>query len=501
MKKIIFPLMMLLLLASCKQDKNNPTEPAGSSNRAFFYPEMSGCIDAPPSADANIMCLRLVFATEGVTFFGEEPRGNGKVFILDLLTNKADASTLFPAPGTYTVSNSMKSGTIYISSICWEYVNGVKTTDLGYISGGSMTISGNASNCTVSLNFDGLGEYVYEGPMSLTDKRTAFPMNFCKDYSSYIAAPGDYSDIYYHYLSYTFATPGASVDSEGYVHGDGKIFQIFFFASSVNSSTFFPSTGTYSVSSSKSSWTVQYGYNSNGSVEGSAVYTIVNGSITNTAPVTSGSMTISGNANSSTVSLKNINKDGLTYTYNGAIKVSDDRPKPEDNYQYEPKTRTTINITSSNADIVDYRPEYINARITFTATNGMYGNINLYPGNNLYRYYTVGTDPDDYSDGTIEYSGGCDEMYVYSTFFGTRKEEGYIAVDEGVYFIVGGSMTVSNTGNNRYSATGTLYSYYGSTINVNISGNVVQGSANAPRHDRIARPRGPKIDRFIPQTR
>lgn len=488
MKKIILPLMMLLVFASCKQDKNNPKEPA-DSNRAFFYPEMSGCIDAPPSADANIMCLRLVFATEGVSFFGEEPRGNGKVFFLDILTDKVDASTLFPAAGTYTVSSSIKAKTVYISSICWEYVNGEKVTDLGYISGGSMTISGNASNCTVSLNFDGLGEYIYEGPMSFTDKRTVLPMIFNPDYSSYIAAPGDYSGLYSHYLCYTFTTPGVTVDSEGYAHGDGEVFQIVFFASSVNSSTFFPSTGTYSVSSSQSSWTVLAGYNSNGSVKGSAVYTFVNGNRTNKAPVTSGSMSISGNANSSTVSLKNINNNGHTYTYNGAIKVSDDRPKPEDNYQYEPKTRTTIYITSSNADLVDYRPEYINANIQFSATNGMFGHIYLYPGDNLYRYYTVGKDPDDTSDGTILYSAGSDDNSVYATFFGTMDADGYIVLDDGVYFVVGGSMTISNTGNNRYSATGTFSTYYGSTINLNISGNVLQGSANAPRHERIARPR------------
>lgn len=495
MKKIILPLMMLLVFASCKQDKNNPKEPA-DSNRAFFYPEMSGCIDAPPSADANIMCLRLVFATEGVSFFGEEPRGNGKVFILDILTDKVDASTLFPATGKYTVSSSMKAKTVYTSSICWEMVNGENTSGLGYISGGSMTISGNASNCTVSLNFDGLGEYIYEGPMSLTDKRTSFPMNFCRDYSSYIAAPGDYSGLYSHYLCYTFTTQSATVDSEGYVHGDGEIFQIIFFASSVNSSTFFPSTGTYSVSSSQSSWTVLAGYNSNGSVEGSAVYTIVNGNITNKAPVTSGSMSISGNANSSTVSLKNINKDGHTYTYNGAIKVSDDRPKPEDNYKYEPKTRTTINITSSSADLVDYRPEYIDAVIQFTGTNGMFGHIYLYPGDNLYRYYTVGKDPDDTRDGTIQYSSGCYDNSVYATFFGFKDEQGYIVIDDGIYFVVGGSMTISKSGNNRYSAAGTLTTYYGSTISVNISGNVVQGSANAPRHERIARPRTIKLERI-----
>lgn len=318
MKKIILPLMMLLVFASCKQDKNNPKEPA-DSNRAFFYPEMSGCIDAPPSADANIMCLRLVFATEGVSFFGDEPKGNGKVFFIDILTDNVDASTLFPAAGVYTVSSSMKAKTVYTSSICWELVNGENTSGLGYISGGSMTISGNASNCTVSLNFDGLGEYVYEGPMSFTDKRSSFNLNFCRDYSAYLSAPVDYYDQY-HELLYTFTTSSVSIDSEGYAKGDGKIFQIYFKTSSVNSSTFFPATGTYTEYISNVPGVVVSGYGTSGS----SVYTVMNDMITKQLPITSCSMTISGNANNCTVTLKNVNNDGCTYTYNGAITVSDD---------------------------------------------------------------------------------------------------------------------------------------------------------------------------------
>lgn len=126
----------------------------------------------------------------------------------------------------------------------------------------------------------------------------------------------------------------------------------------------------------------------------------------------------------------------------------------------------------------------------------MFGHIYLYPGDNLYRYYTVGKDPNDTRDGTIQYSSGCYDNTVYATFFGFKDEQGYIVIDDGIYFVVGGSMTISKSGNNRYSATGTFTTYYGSTINVNISGNVVQGSANAPRHERIARPRTIKLERI-----
>lgn len=492
MKKILLPLMMLLMVASCKQDnQNNPAEPTShDTKRVFFCPELSGCIDLPYGADANLTCLELVFATEGISFFGKETKGNGKMFTIIILTDNIDASTFFPATGTYTVSNSLRANTVYVSSVCHEMVDGVKSSDHVNIDGGSMTISGNADNCTINLNFDGFDEYVYQGQMSFTDKRTMQSMNFYQDYSYYLGAPGDYFRDH-HYLLYTFFTNGVTIDSEGYPHGNGKIFYVYFLSDDVNQSTFFPSTGTYTVSSNKYSKTVIAGdYDEdNYSTYYSFIYNIANDEIESEEPITSGSMSISGNAYSSTVSLDNINYDGHIYTYDGPINVSHYL------YRYEPKTSTTINITSTNANLTKNSNS---ARLEFTATNGMYCAILLYSGSNLYRDYTVGSDKNDHRTGMILYSAGCDDQYVYLSYFSWIDEEGYINVENGVYSVVGGNMTISNTGYNSYSATGTFTTYYGTIINVNIFGNIVQNSAKGPRHDKIGRLSLQKTDNQCP---
>lgn len=488
-------------MSSCQNNKNDVQSPSDvriSGNEVYFCPEESGCYNSPSGTVGGANYVTLTFATCGVSFYDGEPIGDGKIVMVSFFTSKLDASTLFPAVGDYTVSAKMRAGTIYNSLIATIMNGEILSTD--HIESGTMKISGDANECTIYMDFGSQGEYTYVGPISLTDRRTSSDpdpdpdpddknqkVSFLSDFSEYFGAPGDYDGLNAHGLRYCFTTSGVTYTSSGDLNGNGKLIDVIFFSSSVNSSTFFPLTGTYNVSDNYgTAWNIYGGSGDfNGAMYGSWVYTVSNGSIVSGTTITKGSMSISGNASKATVTIDL--KEGFTYTYNGPISVSDGRPDPDDAYVNEPTTRNTLNLSSSNATITDYMSGLGFAFLDFTATNGMYGGIYLNVSNNLYRNYAVGTGPNDYSEGTVLYSAGCDEDgYLSYSLFCSLDNDGYVSINDPVYYVTGGYITVTSTGSNKFSAFGSFTTYFGSTINVNVSGNVVQGSQNIRSRKQIA---------------
>lgn len=489
-KLFFFALMAgLCLMAGCsKENKDNNVTPQ-RDNDVYFCSDMSGCYNTPSGTTGSAKYVTLTFATYGVSFNGTKPIGDGKIVSVSFFTSKLEASTLFPAVGEYIVSDKKKAGNIYNADIV-TIRDGVAQSPIS-VESGRMVISGNANECTIDMAFGNQGSYLYSGPISLIDRRSSTDpdpdpdpddksqkVSFLSDLSEYFGAPGDYDGLNAHGLLYCFATSGVTYTSSGDLNGNGKLIYVIFFSSSVNSSTFFPLTGSYYVSDNYgTAWDIYGGSGDfNGSMYGSWVYTVSNGSIVSGTTITKGSMSISGNASKATVTIDL--KEGFTYTYNGPISVSDGRPDPDDAYVYEPTTRTTLNLSSSNATITDYMSGFGFAFLDFTATNGMYGGIYLNVSNNLYRNYAVGTGPNDYSEGTVLYSAGSDEDGLYYSLFCSLDNTGYVITENPVYFVTGGYITVTSTGSNKFSAFGSFTTYFGSTINVNVSGNVVQGSQN-----------------------
>lgn len=311
--------------------------------------------------------------------------------------------------------------------------------------------------------------------------------------AGYYYAPGDVEGLDAHYLGFMFATDGVTLDEEGYLteESNGKVVALEFLSASVDAN-FFPATGEYTVSEDGTAGTIFPGSSYYGMQDiGTYIYTIKDGKISNNVYyVEEGKINISGNASNCTINMDF--GEGGKYAYTGALKIEDNRPDPDEPYLDEPKTKGTITVSATEAELV-YSETYKQFIIQGVSSNNMlayiYGNYE----SSFAGSYTVGTDPEDMTPGTIVYSAGAVEDYsgvsYEPSFVGGIDAEGYLTGD--IYFIVGGTMTITEGDSNTYTASGNFTSYFGSTINVTLSGTTTDfdaeqgGDKIAPR--RIAR--------------
>lgn len=305
--------------------------------------------------------------------------------------------------------------------------------------------------------------------------------------AGYYYAPGDVEGLDAHYLGFMFATDGVTLDEEGYLteESNGKIVALEFLSASVDAN-FFPATGEYTVSEDGTAGTVFPGSSYYGMSDiGTYIYTIKDGKISNNVYyVEEGKVNISGTASNCTINMDF--GEGGKYAYTGAITIEDQRPDPDEPYLDEPKTKTTITFTANDAEL-----EIIGngiGEIMGTASNGMYGAIAFFYSESIAGDYTVGTSYEDRTPGKVLYNPGIQGNSVYPTFFGEIDAEGRLVGD--IYFVVGGNMSLTTPTDDTFSATAAFTTYFGSTVNVTASGNIIDaegGDEIAPRH--IARRR------------
>ncbi len=307
--------------------------------------------------------------------------------------------------------------------------------------------------------------------------------------AGYYYAPGDVEGLDAHYLGFLFATDGVTIDEEGYLteESNGKIVALEFLSASVDAN-FFPATGEYTVSEDQTAGTIFPGSSYYGMQDiGTYIYTVKDGKISNNVYyVEEGKVNISGNASNCTINMDF--GEGGKFAYTGAITIENQRPSPDDPYMDEPQTKGTITVSATDAELY-YSASYGQIELEATTSNNIFAYIvGFYnPEGTVYGNYTVGTSAEDYGEGKILYSAGLGERGYMPSLVAEVDAEGYLAGD--IYFIVGGSIEI--TGDGDFESTGTFTSYFGSTINVNLSGETIDADAQqeeiAPR--RIVRRR------------
>lgn len=163
---------------------------------------------------------------------------------------------------------------------------------------------------------------------------------------------------------------------------------------------------------------------------------------------------------------------------------------PNEAYSFEPTTTTTFTyapaaITATYDDAVGYFTMDIEGEDAFVLCIG---------ANYTAEGEKTGTFPvdmDTEAAGTVWGSAGFDGQYIYRTFLGEFTPEGYIDDANGVYYVTGGSMTVSEEG-----LTANFTTKFGSTVTVNFEGEinwVAKSAQGAPaRINRVA-PKGPRM--------
>ena len=121
------------------------------------------------------------FATDGLTLNENfEPVGSGSLLALYTIAPSVDAN-LFPATGTYSVSDSFEPGTVILGmSSAWGYdgtllytvVNDV-IESVELVDAGSVVIAGDAVNATISMNLSthegSTLDFVYNGTVNVVD--------------------------------------------------------------------------------------------------------------------------------------------------------------------------------------------------------------------------------------------------------------------------------------------------------------------------------------------
>lgn len=147
------------------------------------------------------------------------------------------------------------------------------------------------------------------------------------------------------------------------------------------------------------------------------------------------------------------------------------------NFDYEPTTPTTLNITCDNVDAADYS-DYLgyNYSDIYLSNDDLYIEIGVYaplvdgtilaPGT-----YEINS---TYEDGTVQASPGGDEDYDYPTFIATgfKYDEDYNEYYYTIaYYLESGTLTVSKEGDMAKFVI-EAKSHYGSTIKATFIGNL-----------------------------
>lgn len=254
--------------------------------------------------------------------------------------------------------------------------------------------------------------------------------------------------------------------------GNGLYFQVGIIASSVNNALF-PAAGEYTIGDEATAGTAyaqacQYVNFEDGASAGQGTFA-------------SGKFTIAGDEKNATFTIDFITDEGDTAYY--TCKASNVRMN-EGNYSpYELNQATTIALNASSASI-----ETVNGGFYLDVVNGDgtgytlsavgYNNSSETP---YFGTFNVGVNYEDETPGTLWSSAGVvttqQGASIYPTYYAVVSADGISAQDP-IYFVTGGSLTISATG-----VSGRLTTFYGSTINVSYTGDVTVAPAQqgAPR--------------------
>lgn len=160
---------------------------------------------------------------------------------------------------------------------------------------------------------------------------------------------------------------------------------------------------------------------------------------------------------------------GYLTSYNGSIiNIAYTGQAADTRYNYEPDDITTIDITGTAAEAtlfdgyyaIDISGETYGAYL-IAAPNG----TDIFAGS-----YTVSPDSENFGPGNVLYSDGIADNSVSRSFIAVVNDEGYIDLqDYDIYFITGGSMTVTENGS-QISLNAVFTTAKGSTINLTYNG-------------------------------
>lgn len=244
---------------------------------------------------------------------------------------------------------------------------------------------------------------------------------------------------------------------------------------------FMPSSGKYPLDSTLDAMTIIAGYDDyigteyeGMSVQGSLYFPIKNGELDGTYDfIKGGYANISGDCENARIEMHFTTLEGYEAdcVYEGILPIEDNSKKEEERYTYEPTETSEINFTA-NSCTLSYAPEDNNVFYLIFKESGSDRRIKLgctrQADNSITGTFTVGDTPKDNDPGTIQHSYGIENYICYLSFLATYAGDS-IDSSESVYFITGGSMTVSQDGD-IYSVSGTFTTYWGSTINLIYTG-------------------------------
>lgn len=162
--------LMLLFVASCKQNKNDdPNKPAPvdpDATKVSIVADYSAIMYEPNNPQGcDFYAYTLCFATEGADIVGGYYDGTGDIIDVTILASNADETTYLPQAGEYTIADKLAPGNFAATITTIE--NG-KNVDELEIENGKIVISGNGSNCTISLEL-GDKKYAYSGAFEINN--------------------------------------------------------------------------------------------------------------------------------------------------------------------------------------------------------------------------------------------------------------------------------------------------------------------------------------------
>lgn len=245
---------------------------------------------------------------------------------------------------------------------------------------------------------------------------------------------------------------------------------------------YFPSAGEYEINLSGAPKSILAGYKTD-LYYGSYIVPVVNGNSRGICFLDSGSITVSGNADNCTISMRFRASDNNLYNlqYTGAIQTFHHDTIP---YMLESIEESTVDFVADNCEIYQF-PEYDEFDIYLEDyTNNLIIHIggNIPADGNIYTTMNVSHENDDDTPGVIWHSRGFRDGTLYPPYLASVANQS-ITTDS-LYFFVDGSLTITNYRDGTTAISGTLISFHGTEININYRGNAITAAENAvlPSH-------------------
>lgn len=287
-----------------------------------------------------------------------------------------------------------------------------------------------------------------EGPIPLT---LAAPGTY--NDSSELTVPGEELIYYFSYASDDY--------NGGYVY-------LHLISDKVDS-RYFPSDGEYEINLSGAPKSILAGYKTD-LYYGSYIVPVVNGNSRGICFLDSGSVTVAGNADNCTITMRFRASDNNLYNlqYNGPIQTLHHDTIP---YMSESAV-SSVDFTADHCEIYQF-PEYNEFDVYLVNhTDNLVIHVlgNLPEDGNIYRTLNVSHIDDDETPGVIWKSKGFLNGTLYPTFLASFSGDYYTT--DSLYFIVDGSLTLTQNDDGTTSVAGTLASFYGSEIRINYRGKV-----------------------------